>query len=218
MTAPRLATASDLVYQPNWEIEPMLSCCAASVPLRLEACYASPKEQQRGLKSLIAAQFDTCALGEYFEYAMTVKEALMAEAFAVPLDMVFGAVIADCVEEYHYDELYIVTDNITRDQHGDVHRGPFSTKGFVQWLVDRDLATVYKGAILYKRKRLRNGDWSHTRKEQAVCTWSWTYRPASTKRFLAKTKDDFRAFYNEVAAQLTFNDSEDSPVSFGWGL
>ena len=203
MQRPDRATTDSLVYQPQWELEDMMSCCAATVPIRLEASYCTPRQQKINLRQLVSAEFSVARVTDTFSYAYALKDILMDAAMAVPLDMIFGSILDDM---YHSEnstaDLFICTDNITNPANGDVHKGPFSTKNLVQWLVDNDLATVYQGAILYKGARRADGAPILNRTARAVTTWSWVLRPTATQKYITKIRAAFKEHYNALVKDL----------------
>jgi hypothetical protein len=67
----------------------------------------------------------------------------MNNARAVPLELAFGAVLADMLKEEGISPLlWFASDS--RAQSGDVHLGPFSTKNFLKWLKEKRLARIAK--------------------------------------------------------------------------
>lgn len=202
MQRPSRATTNSLVYHPRWELEDMISCCAATIPIRLEASYCTLHQQKINLRQLVRAEFSVNHLTDTFSYAYAIKDILIDAAMAMPLDMVFGAVLNDMYHnENNTANLFMCTDNITKPATGDVHKGPFSTKNLVQWLIDNDLATVYQGAILYKKAFMPDGSLSN-KSQRAVTTWSWVLRPTATKKYITKIRAAFKEHYNELVKDL----------------
>jgi len=205
---PENATARSLVYGPTWEIEGMYACCASSVVLRLEADYTSLLESREALENLVMAKFGSNPVRpREIDYAEFIRYKSNDPAFAFSLDEAFGSVLHDMLSECadRQSVLFIATDNVLGS--GDVHKGPFSTRGLVQWLVDQDIATVYKGATQYQTRQWIGGStlgarYAHTPRRQAVSTWSWTLklskcRARRNKLFKASVKR-----YNNACNQL----------------
>lgn len=206
MTSPEKATARSLVYRPQWDTDNMAACCASMVVVRLEAEYCTLTEKRNNLKSLIRDKFDlptvrpdnTC-------FESFVRYSLLSPAFSVTLDQAFGAVLVDMLQECTSTQssLFICTDNVSEPPMGDVHVGPFSTRGLVQFLVDNEVANVYRGATQFINKRYTSFMTTEpSGRHKAVATWSWTLKLRAARRLVHKFKRVAIADYNNSVMQL----------------
>jgi len=138
---PGRADADSLIKNPYWDISYMPGCCGASVIRRLGAEYINPS----------TVDYSTCASYGYAPRVSNFRNCVQGQwnhpsNFApVSLDMAFTACLQDLREEQGRRALlWFAADNMVR--RGDVHLGPFSTRGFVAWLKENDLAEVVTSA------------------------------------------------------------------------
>lgn len=147
------ASTRHLVYAPSWDIDSMISCCSASVVIRLEASYCTTKDRRNEQKALANDHWASSMPAQL----RWIQNNLHNQAYAIPYNVAMTAVLADMLGE-STGTLWIATDNIRRTTGDDVHLGPFSTAGLVDWLPKQGLADVYCGA---------------TNANESVQTWSW---------------------------------------------
>jgi hypothetical protein len=75
---------------------------------------------------------------EIFHQHPTIELYTLSRLAAFPIEMAFYMVI-ECMKGSKYS-MYVATDNMTTE--GDVHKGPFSTKNFVNWLQFKHYANI----------------------------------------------------------------------------
>ena len=175
------ATPQSLVYSPAWEIEDFPSCCSCDCVLRLEAEYTSLTQRKNERLLLIQEKFEVNSIVSDSYSLQQLNHSMGEAAFAVSRDIAFAAVLADMMRTPQH--LFIGTDNMS--DHGDVHRGPFSTRKFFPWLSRNGLGTVKKGVT-----RLGNVD---------LACWSAILHIDLARRYVSTRKSEYVQQYNRFA-------------------
>ncbi len=145
--------ANSLVYEISWYLEGFPSCCSVDTPIRLEGSYVSPEDHKREViraaeggnppDTPTAREIRLRGLHQYIEDACEVDQ-------AVPIWVAFAGILQRLKSAASVRQrMFICTDNMRGT--GDVHTGPFSTKTFMQWLIDNELANVTSHDVGYMR-------------------------------------------------------------------
>lgn len=136
------ATINDLVYAPTWDIDSMVECCGARVLFRLGGQYITHEDFNSagtfgtGFTAMgVRAITRTFTEDDFLDYVKYWSE---AENAAMPIKVAYAAVLADLRDIEA--TLFFASDS-TRVS-GDVHLGPFSTKNFMQWMWEHNLADM----------------------------------------------------------------------------
>jgi hypothetical protein len=120
------------IYSIEWNVEEFFGCCGAEIVFRLKGRDAPIYYgQARNPENVTADNLhgyirmgDTCGMG-------------------FPCWVGFAGVLSDIYPRYvrfRNRSLFFASDNYTGV--GDTHNGPFSTRNFIEWLRDNDLANI----------------------------------------------------------------------------
>lgn len=145
------ANQDSLIIEPEWRIETMISNCSADVVCRLGGEYMRDNDFDQAVQHSKGEGVDSFILPKIKDHLKlyTYVRDQYTVAAAVPIWVAFSGVLSDCVNGVTYKKdnrltrntrLFIATDNVVGE--GDVHLGPFSTRGFCRWLEENDLATI----------------------------------------------------------------------------
>jgi hypothetical protein len=181
-----LADKNSLVYCPNWEIEGMYSCCSADVIIRLEAGYCSVEDHKYGVQQAIEQQWAMRRLDGRRNNLRHLLDNCCSVWDAVPLDIMFGAVLQDMLGCGGAKTLYMCTDNTTVPERGDVHKGPFSTKRFAFWLRDQKVCQ----------------QWIQGADTGQCSTWSWQLDAEKAKALSTTLSRRYNKWHNRLADKL----------------
>ena len=165
---------STLVCNARWKLGPQLGCCGIGTVARLRANYPDKarikgsllKWESQKKPALLARLGDEDRMAEVIKtmnrqpwagrqpYISAYElPATYFAATALPIELVFTALLEKMIVCSCYG-IWFFSDNVTTE--GDVHMGAFSTRLFVEWMIQENLGTMQTTGPILSRRTGRN--------------------------------------------------------------
>jgi len=127
---------TSMVKSLGWDVTGMPGCCGAMIIRRLYASYCKDVDYND-----CVAYGHSVNMGNISQAIKGVSWHRPRHYAPVPLWLGYSACLQDMrAEQGRRNVLWFASDNVSG--RGDVHRGVFSTRDFIEWLKEEKLATV----------------------------------------------------------------------------
>lgn len=190
-----------LVKFMDWYTDSVESCCALNTLCRLEGEYISQENSDTLLVEYKKTDTKVYEIANNFKM-MELKGCCPTLVAAVPVHLAFAAVLDDMINSRNSNlsrQAWMVNDTYCRN--GDVHNGIFSTKRFMEWLGEQNVANITT---------------SHRMGGRRIRVWAFTLRTRPVNRLLKRSVKEYKQFYVDRFKDFEVHKTPIRPVYDMW--